>query len=74
MTCPVCGSSKHTVYDTLPALCEFIFRKRKCLECGYHFKTAEVELPDDDKSVKYAFYEAEKMKHSNRKKNMEDRE
>lgn len=72
MVCPKCGGSKHTVYDTLPAANEFIFRKRKCLDCGYRFKTAEVEMTDDNSTFKYAFNEAYYARYPQLKKRKED--
>ena len=76
MVCPKCGGAKHTVYDTIPALDEFIFRKRKCLACGHRFKTAEVEIKDDDKAFKYAFNEAYEIRrpYTYKKKGTEGKE
>lgn len=53
MTCPVCGG-KTTVVCTR-ADCEGVYRRRKCLMCGYHFFTSEVESGSDD------FYRLDKI-------------
>lgn len=41
MTCPVCGS-KTKVIDTCNTI-DVIYRKRRCVSCGYTFNTEEVE-------------------------------
>lgn len=43
MTCPVCGSSKIYVIQTIQADCETVHRIRKCMDCGYKFYTSEEE-------------------------------
>lgn len=67
MVCPKCGAPKLTVIDSLPGHDSFIFRRRKCLECDYRFRTAEVVFTDDNSAFKYAFNEAEKARYGGKK-------
>ena len=55
MNCPKCDD-KTTVKDTTvnKADCE-VYRKRKCLSCGYRFTTAEFEV-DFSGKLKEAWY------------------
>ena len=41
MTCPQCGGET-TVFDSRK-MCESVWRRRKCRECGYRFSTTEIE-------------------------------
>lgn len=41
MTCPVCGG-KTRVLDSRSD-CEGVYRRRKCVECGYSLYTTEYE-------------------------------
>lgn len=58
MTCPVCGE-KTIVIDSV-ADSDCVYRKRKCVECGHRFITAEVES-NDEYTLKMLRYERKKV-------------
>ena len=41
MTCPICGG-KTKVVDSRAEL-DYVYRKRRCLDCKYSFTTSEIE-------------------------------
>ena len=41
MTCPICGEETKVVDSRSEP--DYIYRKRKCVECKYSFTTSEVE-------------------------------
>lgn len=43
MTCPVCGECKQTGVVDSRSECDAVYRWRKCNECGYRFKTVELD-------------------------------
>ncbi len=46
MTCPVCGEK--TIVQNTAHDCECIYRRRKCIACGYLFTTTEQESNDTE--------------------------
>ena len=55
MNCPVCAGKTKVHYCLRD--CEGVYRKRKCLECGYIFFTTEIESD----SVDYKRVEQERI-------------
>lgn len=41
MNCPYCGSNKNQVIDKRNRSADFVWRRRKCLDCGKRFSTQE---------------------------------
>lgn len=49
--CPKCGEKKNYVYDSrLDYKYKGVFRKRKCMNCGYSWKTLEIMYPNYERS------------------------
>lgn len=42
MNCPYCNSNEHKVVDKRNRKKDFIWRRRKCLDCGGKFSTKEI--------------------------------
>ena len=42
MNCPYCNSDKSEVIDKRNRKIGYIWRRRKCLECGKNFSTREI--------------------------------
>ena len=63
MNCPVCAG--RTIINRTVADCESVHRRRKCLDCGYIFYTAEyeTETPDEFKRVRSLKYKSEELSH-----------
>lgn len=57
MICPKCKSSNIGVTDTMPLGDAEIFRRRKCRDCGYGFRTMEM-LDDGSVDFKRKYNEA----------------
>ena len=51
MRCPTCKGKLRTV-DTIPYSDNSIYRRKRCLECGYLFYTIEFEVERNDKCRK----------------------
>lgn len=47
MNCPVCGGDNKVICSRKD--CESIYRRRKCLDCGYIFYTTELEMKSSDR-------------------------
>lgn len=48
MTCPNCGGSNTYVVDTMSGPDGYIYRRRKCERCNTKFRTAELEIKNND--------------------------
>lgn len=48
MKCPKCGSVNITVSDTMHGSSSDIFRRRRCLDCRYKFRTVEIVAEDTE--------------------------
>lgn len=54
MTCPKCGSYQHHVYDSrYTHEGQGKYRRRVCLDCGYHWGSQEVPIEDYKRLVRY---------------------
>mgnify|MGYP006383826749 CR=1 FL=1 len=51
MRCPACKGKLKTV-DTIPYSDNSIYRRKRCLECGYLFYTIEFEVERNEKGRK----------------------
>jgi len=57
MTCPKCGSSKTRVAEPFYNDVDYVFRRRKCSDCGNSFRTVEMTIQDDSK-LNYRYSDA----------------
>lgn len=48
MHCPTCKSENIKVIDTLPGCNNNIFRRRRCVNCGSRFRTAEIIIDGNE--------------------------
>lgn len=46
MTCPNCGGERVSVTDTIPGFRTEVFRRRRCTDCGFVFRTVETQMSD----------------------------
>lgn len=53
MICKKCGSSNIKVIDSRSTFSNVV-RKRKCLDCGFIFRTKEIMIDRDDYNELYA--------------------
>lgn len=58
MTCPICGSSRIKVTETISTDCESVYRIRVCQNCRNKFYTKEIDCTKKE----LAFYWNEKNK------------
>lgn len=65
MNCPKCGSQNIRVTDSIPDDDKYVFRRRRCKECGELFRTAEFVLAGED-PLKYVFSEVDQKSHARR--------
>ena len=65
MRCPNCGSFNSYVVDTMHGSDNYIYRRRKCRICGTKFKTAELEIINDE-ALKQGYVDAYYSKTKNR--------
>ena len=68
MTCPECGSNNVYVNDTLPGEDNHIYRRRKCRNCGYGFRSMETII-EKNGPHDYSFYKADRDRHPKKNKN-----
>ena len=62
MICPKCKSQNIRVYDSFPSEDDYVFRRRKCKDCGEKFRTVELVM-EGDSTLKYKFSDAIATRH-----------
>lgn len=65
MICPKCGSKNLRVTDSIPDKDDYVFRRRKCQDCGKLFRTAESVISEES-PLRYLFSEADHISHTRR--------
>lgn len=65
MNCPRCNGQNIGVTDTVPYDVKYIFRRRKCKDCGDIFRTAEFVIDEGD-PMRYKYVEADRIKQTRR--------